>query len=60
MTTIARVLDEHRLRIVDGPLPGGFYSVKFLEDATYLVARASDDEITVPDIGERAAHNLDA
>jgi hypothetical protein len=40
--------------------PGGFYSVKFLEDATYLVARASDDEITVPDIGERAAHNLDA
>ncbi len=40
--------------------PGGFYSVKFLEDATYLVARASDDEITVPDIGQRAAHNLDA
>jgi hypothetical protein len=40
--------------------PGGFYSVKFLEDATYLVARASNDEITVPDIGERAAHHLDA
>lgn len=40
--------------------PGGFFSVKFLEDATYLVARASDDEITVSDIGERAAHNLDA
>jgi len=40
--------------------PGGYYSVKFLEDATYLVARASNDEITVPDIGERAAHHLDA
>jgi hypothetical protein len=40
--------------------PSGFFSVKFLEDATYLVARASDDEITVPDIGERSAHNLDA
>lgn len=40
--------------------PGGYFSVKFLEDSTYLVARAHDDEITVPDIGERAAHNLDA
>jgi hypothetical protein len=40
--------------------PGGFFNVKFLDDATYIVARASDDEITVPDIGERAAHNLDA
>ena len=40
--------------------PGGYFSVKFLEDATYVVARASDDEITVPDIGERAAHHLDA
>lgn len=40
--------------------PGGFFSVKFLEDATYVVARASRDEITVPDIGERAAHHLDA
>jgi hypothetical protein len=40
--------------------PGGYYSVKFLEDSTYVVARASHDEITVPDIGERAAHNLDA
>ena len=40
--------------------PGGYFSVKFLEDSTYLVARASNDEITVPDIGERAAHNLDA
>jgi len=40
--------------------PGGYFSVKFLEDSTYVVARASDDEITMPDIGERAAHNLDA
>lgn len=40
--------------------PGGFFSVKFLEDSTYVVARAADDEITVPDIGERAAHHLDA
>ncbi len=40
--------------------PGGYFSVKFLEDSTYVVARAHDDHITVPDIGERAAHNLDA
>ncbi|MCF8558280.1 MAG: hypothetical protein K9G28_12155 [Candidatus Nanopelagicales bacterium] len=40
--------------------PGGYFSVKFLEDSTYVVARASDDQITMPDIGERAAHNLDA
>lgn len=40
--------------------PGGYFSVKFLEDSTYVVARAHDDQITVPDIGERAAHNLDA
>lgn len=40
--------------------PGGYFTVKFLEDSTYVVARSSDDEITVPDIGERAASNLDA
>jgi hypothetical protein len=40
--------------------PGGYFTVKFLEDATYVVARAAQDEITVPDIGERAAHHLDA
>lgn len=40
--------------------PGGYFSVKFLEDSTYVVARSSDDDITVPDIGERAAHHLDA
>jgi hypothetical protein len=40
--------------------PGGFYSVKFLEDSTYIVARAANDDITVPDIGERSAHSPDA
>jgi hypothetical protein len=40
--------------------PGGFFSVRFLEDSVYVVARAADDQITMPDIGERAAHNLDA
>ena len=33
-TTIARFLGEHRLRIVDGPLPGGFYGVRFTDEAT--------------------------
>ena len=33
-TRIAAVLDEHHLRIVDGPLPGGFYSVRFADEAT--------------------------
>jgi hypothetical protein len=40
--------------------PGGYFSVKFLDDSTYVVARSHDDHITIPDIGERAAHNLDA
>lgn len=40
--------------------PGGFFAVKFLEDSIYLVARHSEDEITVPDIGERSANNPDA
>lgn len=31
---IARVLAENRLRIVDGPLPGGFFSVRFEDHAT--------------------------
>ena len=29
-----RLLAENRLRVVDGPLPGGFYSVRFEDDAT--------------------------
>ncbi len=33
-TGIAQALDEHRLRIVDGPLPGGFYGVRFADEAT--------------------------
>ena len=40
--------------------PGGYFAVKFLTDATYVVARTATDEITLPDIGERAAHHLDA
>jgi hypothetical protein len=40
--------------------PGGFFAVRFLEDSTYLVARDSADEITMPDLGERSAHNPDA
>lgn len=40
--------------------PGGYFAVKFLEDSIYVVARAAQDDITVPDIGERAAHHLDA
>ncbi|HWV83218.1 MAG TPA: hypothetical protein VNZ50_17455 [Hyphomicrobiaceae bacterium] len=31
---IARVLAENRLRVVDGPLPGGFFSVRFEDHAT--------------------------
>jgi hypothetical protein len=41
--------------------PGaGYFAVKFLEDSVYLVARTAEDELTVPDIGERAAAHLDA
>jgi len=40
--------------------PGGFFSVRFLEDSTYIVARSASDEITMPDLGERSAHNPDA
>jgi hypothetical protein len=34
MADIARVLAENRLRVVDGPLPGGFFSVSFEDNAT--------------------------
>ncbi len=41
--------------------PGsGYYAVRFLEDSVYVVARTAEDELTVPDIGERAAAHLDA
>ena len=41
--------------------PGtGYFTVKFLTDGTYVVARTAEDELTVPDIGERAAAHLDA
>jgi hypothetical protein len=40
--------------------PGGYYAVRFLEDSVYVVARTAEDELTLPDIGERAAAHLDA
>ena len=41
--------------------PGtGYYAVRFLEDSVYVVARTAADELTLPDIGERAAAHLDA
>jgi hypothetical protein len=40
--------------------PGGYFTVRFLEDSVYVVARASQDGVTVPDLGERAAHHPDA
>lgn len=38
----------------------GFFSVRFLEDSTFVVARNAEDELTVPDSGEMAAAHLDA
>jgi hypothetical protein len=40
--------------------PGGYFDVRFLEDSVYVVARTAEDQLTVPDIGERAAAHLDA
>jgi len=41
--------------------PGsGYFAVRFLEDSVYVVARTAVDELTIPDIGERAAAHLDA
>jgi hypothetical protein len=31
---IALLLHDHHLRLVDGPLPGGFYSVRFADQPT--------------------------
>jgi hypothetical protein len=42
------------------PSSGGYYAVRFLEDSVYVVARTAADELTLPDIGERAAAHLDA
>ena len=39
---------------------GGYFAVRFLEDSVYVVARTAADELTIPDIGERAAAHLDA
>jgi hypothetical protein len=52
------------LRAGDGgsylPTGGGYYAVRFLEDSVYVVARTAADQLTLPDIGERAAAHLDA
>jgi len=56
-------IDGHRMGPGDAGSyqPGsGYYAVRFLEDSVYVVARTSDDELTVPDLGERAAAHLDA
>ena len=56
-------VDGHVLRAGDGGSyePGtGYYSVRFLEDSIYVVARTAEDQLTIPDIGERAAAHLDA
>lgn len=42
---IARVLAENRLRVVDGPLPGGFFSVRFEDNATGEEQRRRFDAI---------------
>lgn len=34
MADISRLLADNRLRVADGPLPGGFYSVRFEDAAT--------------------------
>jgi hypothetical protein len=56
-------IDGHVLSAGDGGSyrPGaGYYAVRFLEDSIYVVARTAQDELTLPDIGERAAAHLDA
>jgi hypothetical protein len=56
-------IDGHVLRAGDAGSydPGtGYYSVRFLEDSIYVVARTAEDQLTIPDIGERAAAHLDA
>ncbi len=55
-------VDGYELKAGDGGSyrPGGYYTVRFLEDSVYVVARTAEDELTLPDIGERAAAHLDA
>jgi hypothetical protein len=56
-------IDGHVLTAGDGGSyrpGGGYFAVRFLEDSVYVVARTAADELTVPDIGERAAAHLDA
>ena len=42
---VSRLLAENRLRVVDGPLPGGFFSVRFEDDATGEEQRRRFDAI---------------
>jgi hypothetical protein len=56
-------IDGQVLRAGDGGSykpGGGYYAVRFLEDSVYVVARTAEDQVTLPDIGERAAAHLDA
>jgi hypothetical protein len=40
--------------------PGGYFTVRFLEDSVYVVARHDADELTLADVGERSAAFPDA
>jgi len=56
-------IDGHELRAGDAGSyqPGsGYFSVRFLEDSVYVVARTAADELTIPDLGERSAAHLDS
>lgn len=55
-------IDGHELAAGDSGSyePPGYFAVHFLEDSVYVVARTAEDELTLPDIGERAAAHLDA
>ena len=57
-------IDDVELGPGDGgnytPASEGYYGVTFLEDSMYVVVRSAADHITLPDIGERAADNLDS
>ena len=56
-------IDGHVLNAGDGGSykpGGGYFSVRFLADSVYVVARTAEDQLTLPDIGERAAAHLDA
>jgi len=45
MAEISRLLADNRMRVVDGPLPGGFYNVRFEDEATGEEQRRRFDAI---------------